>query len=287
MSAILGKATAPFCSPITATANTVRNPSAVGYQNKPVVGGVYNMNVGTFLTIGKAKADMTFGDIKASMDFLFGQDTIMTLTPNGGRTGDIMTYLTEEEAATFEIPGLHGGWYDYDYVNYEWSGDCPIPEEKCFNNVKLPFGTMYVVQGTEGATIDYAGEVLNAAHQFTIVGGQYNMIGNATPVDIKMGDVVADINFLFGQDTIMTLTPNGGRTGDIMTYLTAEEAATFEIPGLHAGWYDYNYVNYEWTGDCPIPEDKCFNTMNVPAGYGFIAQGTEGSIVEIPSPLAD
>ena len=112
------------------------------------------MNVGTFLAIGKAKADMTFGDIKASMDFLFGQDNIMTLTPNGGRTGDIMTYLTEEEAASFEIPGLHGGWYDYNYIDSEWTGDCPIPEEKCFNSMNVPAGYGFIAQGTEGSIIE-------------------------------------------------------------------------------------------------------------------------------------
>ena len=245
------------------------------------------MNVGTFLAIGKAKADMTFGDISANQDFLFGGNTIMTLTTNGGRTGDIVTYLTQEEADSYEIPGLKAGWYDNDYVNNGWGWSEPIPDEYCFNNKSLPYGTMVIVQGAEGALINYAGEVLPANHQFVINGGEYNMIGNATPVDLVMGDIVANQDFLFGGNTVMTLTTNGGRTGDIMTYLTKEEADSYEIPGLKAGWYDNDYVNNGWGWSEPIPDEYCFNTLPIPAGYGFIAQGADGAIIELPSPLAD
>ena len=263
------------------------SPAAVGYQNKAVEGGVYNMNVGTFLAVGKAKADMTFGDIKASRSFLFGGNNLMTLTTNGGRTGNIMTYLTAEEAEEYGIEGLLPGWYDMDYVNNDWDWENPIPADKCFNNVKLPYGTMFVIQGSDGATIDYAGEVLSHAHQFVIVGGEYNMIGNATPVDLKMSDFVASRTFLFGGNNVMTLTPNGGRTGDIMTYLTAEEASEYGIEGLLPGWYDMDYVNNDWDWENPIPADKCFNNLPIPAGYGFIAQGSDGATIELPSPLAD
>ena len=102
------------------------SPAAVGYQNKSVVGSQYNMNVGTFLACGKAKADMTFGDITANRDFAFGSDTIMTLTTIG-RTGDIITYLTAEEASEYGIEGLKPGWYSQYYVNNEWDWENPIP----------------------------------------------------------------------------------------------------------------------------------------------------------------
>ena len=263
----------------------VSSANVVGYQNKEVKGGQYNMNVGTFLACGKAKADMTFGDITANRDFAFGSDTIMTLTTLG-RTGDIITYLTAEEASEYGIEGLKAGWYSQYYVNNEWDWENPIPDEQCWNNKKLPYGTMVIVQGNEGANINYAGEVLSENHQFEIVGGQYNMIGNATPVDLVMGDITANRDFAFGSDTIMTLTTIG-RTGDIITYLTAEEASEYGIEGLKPGWYSQYYVNNEWDWENPIPNDQCFNTMPVPSGYGFIAQGNDGAIVEIPTPLAD
>ena len=112
------------------------------------------MNVGTFLAIGKAKADMTFGDITANRDFLFGGNTIMTLTTDGGRTGDIVTYLTAEEAEEYGITGLKAGWYDNYYVNNEWSWEDPIPEEKCFNKLPIPAGYGFVAQGSDGAIIE-------------------------------------------------------------------------------------------------------------------------------------
>ena len=243
------------------------------------------MNVGTFLACGKAKADMTFGDIKASRDFEFASSNIMTLTPNGGRTGDVVTYVTAEEAAEY-CQDLKPGWYDLNYVNQEWDWESPIPDEYAFNGKSLPFGTMVIVQGNDGATIDYAGEVLNENHQFEIIGGQYNMIGNATPVDLTLKDFVASRSFEFASSNIMTLTPNGGRTGDVVTYVTAEEAVEY-CQDLKPGWYDLNYVNQEWDWESPIPDDYCFNAMPIPAGYGFIAQGNDGATIELPSPLAD
>ena len=245
------------------------------------------MTCSTFLKIGKAKSEMTFGDITANRDFAFCSDTIMTLQPAGGRTGNIITYLTAEEAEEIAIPGLTAGWYDNEYMNSGWDWESEIPNEYKFNNKSLPFGTMVVVQGTDGANVNYAGEVVNQNHQFEIIGGQFNMIGNCMPVDIIMGDITANRDFAFCSDTIMTLQPAGGRTGNIITYLTAEEAEEIAIPGLTAGWYDNEYMNSGWDWESEIPAEYKFNNLPIPAGYGFIAQGTDGAIVEIPSPLAD
>ena len=243
------------------------------------------MNVGTFLACGKAKADMTFGDISAERDFLFTQDNLMTLT-TVGRTGDIVTYLTQEEADEYGIEGLKAGWYDMDYVNNGWDWESVIPAEYCWNNKKLPYGTMVIMQGSDGAKINYAGEVLPKNHQFEIVGGQYNMVGNATPVDLTLGDIVASRDFLFTQDNLMTLT-TVGRTGNVLTYLTKEEADEYGIEGLKAGLYDLDYVNNGWDWESVIPEDQCFNKLPIPAGYGFIAQGSDGATIELPTPFAD
>ena len=116
--------------------------------------------------------------------------------------------------------------------------------------------------------------------------GTFLAIGKAK-ADMTFGDITANRDFAFGSDTIMTLTTNGGRTGDIITYLTAEEASEYGIEGLKPGWYSQYYVNNEWDWENPIPNEQCFNSMPVPAGYGFIAQGNDGAIVEIPTPLAD
>ena len=239
------------------------------------------MFVGTFLACGKAKADMTFGDITAGNGFLFVDDTLMTLTTNGGRTGDIVTYLSVEESESY---GIAPGWYDKAYLNEVWDWESPIPEEYIFTNKKLPYGTMVIIQGNGGATVNYSGEVVPENHKFVINGGQYNMIGNAMPVDMKLGDIVAGDGFLFVDDTIMTLTPNGGRTGYILTYVSAEEAESY---GIDPGWYDKQYVNEVWDWESPIPAEYFFNNLNIPAGYGFIAQGNDGATIEIPSPLAD
>lgn len=237
------------------------------------------MCVGTFKACNKSKADMTYGDIKAANGFVFVDDILMTLT-SVGRTGDVVTYLSEEESSAY---GIKAGWYDKNYLNEVWDWESPIPDEFCFTNKKLPFGTMFIVQGTEGATVNFAGEVIGENHQYEILGGQYNMIGNATPADLVLGDISASNGFVFVDDIIMTLT-NVGRTGDVLTFLSADESSSY---GIAPGWYDKNYLNEVWDWESPIPEEYIFNKLPIPAGYGFIAQGTEGAIVEIPSPLAD
>jgi hypothetical protein len=266
-------------------AMAIESANVVGYQNKGITEGEYNMHCSTFLPVGKAATAAVLGDFTANLEFGFGSGNVMTLTPNGGRTGSVYTYLTTEEAEEYGIEGLTAGWYDYNYVNEEWSWQEPIPAEKCGNNMSLPYGTMFIVQAADGAQITYNGQVLSENYSFAINEGEYNMLGNATPVDLTLGDFTTNLEFGFGSGNVMTLTPNGGRTGSVYTYLTAEEAEEYGIEGLLPGWYDYNYVNDEWSWQEPIPEEKCGNSLPIPAGYGFVVQAADGAVLELPKAL--
>ena len=243
------------------------------------------MHCSTFLPVAKDAKEAVLGDFTANREFGFGSGNVMTLTANGGRTGKVYTYLTAEEAAEYGIEGLTAGWYDYNYVNDEWSWETPIPAEKCGNNLPLPYGTMFIVQAANGAAITYNGQVLDQNYSFSIIEGEYNMLGNATPVDLTLGDFIANRGFGFGSGNVMTLTANGGRTDKMYTYLTEEEAEEYGIEGLLPGWYDYNFVNDEWSWETPIPAEKCGNSLPIPAGYGFIVQAATGAVLELPKAL--
>ena len=263
----------------------VESSNVVGYQAKSVTAGEYNMQCATFLPVSKAATAAVLGDFVANRAFGFGSGNIMTLTANGGRTGYVYTYLTAEEAAEYGIEGLVAGWYEIDYVNQEWDWETPIPAAKCGNSLSLPYGTMFIVQAPDGAAVTYNGQVLDVNYSFSINAGEYNMLGNATPVDLTLGDFTANRDFGFGSGNVMTLTPNGGRTDKVYTYLTAEEAAEYEISGLLPGWYDIDYVNQEWDWASPIPSEKCGNSLPTPAGYGFIVQAPDGAVLELPKAL--
>ena len=257
----------------------VTSANVVGYQNKEVTPNTMNISCSTFQMVGNKVA--TLGDIKANDIFAFAEDTLQLLTGTGGTLAQY-TYCNASWAAEFESLGLKEGWYDYDDINnWDWESTAPA----CKNSVELPFGTMFILQsGYEGAALIYAGQVLDADKEFEIVPGTMNMLGNATPVDLTLGDIPANDIFAFAEDTLQTLTGTGGTLGQY-TYCNASWAAEFESLGLKIGWYDYEEIN-NWDWESTAPESK--NSLPIPAGYGFIIQsGYDGASITIPSPLAD
>ena len=278
MSAILGKVTALFCSGRYCFTARFHKQAAVGYQNKELTSGEYNCLSATFLPVGKDGKDMKLGEVTASADFAFGADTVMFLAANGA-TEATFTYVGEEEAKSYNTAP---GWYDYNYVmGEEWDWSSQIPEPYQGNNVDLPYGMMVIVQAsTSDATINYAGEVLAVNKQFELVSGEYNMLGNATPVDITLGDISAGNGFGFGSDTIMFLAANGA-TKSTWTFVGEEEAKSYNTA---PGWYDYNYVmGEEWDWGSQIPEPYQGNGIELDAGDGFIVQASvDKSYIELP-----
>ena len=259
----------------------VTSANVVGYQNKEVTPNTMNISCSTFLPVGTDGSKAVLGDIKANDTFAFAEDNLQLLTGTGGTLAQY-TYCNEEWAAEFESTGLKVGWYDYEEIS-NWDWESTAPESK--NNVELPFGSMFILQsGYEGAALIYAGQVLDADKEFEIVPGTMNMLGNATPVDLTLGDIKANDTFAFAEDNLQTLTGTGGTLAQY-TYCNEAWAAEFESTGLKVGWYDYEEIS-NWDWESTAPESK--NSLPIPSGYGFIIQsGYEGAGIIIPSPLAD
>lgn len=245
----------------------LESANVVGYQEKEANVGVYNCLAATFLPVGVDGSVMTLGEIKATDEFAFGEDTIMTLTGGGG-TDKTYTYCNAIYAADF---GIEEGWYLYSDVN-NWDGETTLAKQ---NSTTLPYGTMVILQtGYQGSGLIFAGQVLDENKKFTCTSGVYNMLGNATPVDRTLGDIAGDDNFAFGEDTLMTLTAGGG-TDKTYTYCNETYAADF---GVAVGWYSYQDVN-NWDGEASL---KSYNADPIPAGFGFIVQTGYGAGIIIP-----
>ncbi len=244
-----------------------------------------NFECATFLPVDKADTAMVLGDLKANDTFMFTADTIQTLTDGGAKLA-MYTYCSEQAIIDLvDDYGLQVGWYDYDELNnWDWT-PATVPALK--NDVALPYGTMYVLQsGNEGAALIYSGKVLSEDKEFIVESRVMNMLGNATPVDITLGDITANDKFAFALDTLQLLTDGGG-TKAMYTYLgtAAIEEFGYAVYGLKEGWYDFNEINYEWDWTAAtVPAQK--NDVPIPAGYGFIVQsGSESAGITIPAAL--
>ena len=257
----------------------VTSANVVGYLNNEVTPNTMNISCATFRPVGDEAA--VLGDLKANDTFAFLQDTVQTLNGNGG-TEAMYTYLSETAAVAYEMYGLRAGWYDYnELLAWDWVSEPPAQK----NTDSLPYGKMFIIQsGYEGAALVYSGEVIPAAKEFMIIPNTMNMLGNATPVDLVLGDIACNDTFAFLQDTVQTLNGNGG-TKAMYTYLNETAAVAYEMYGLRVGWYDYNeLLAWDWVSEAPAQK----NDVEIPAGYGFIVQsGYDGAGIIIPSPLAD
>jgi len=246
----------------------LESANVVGFQDKEITTGQWNCMTATFLPTGAAGTSMTLGDIKANDTFAFGDDTLQTLNGNGGTLGQY-TYCNEAMAEEF---GFDVGWYNYEDVS-NWDGESALVS--C-NNVSLPWGTMVIIQSSyEGAGLVYAGEVLAENKELSITTGEWNMLGNATPVDLTLGDIAANDTFAFGDDTLQTLNGNGGTLGQY-TYCNEAMAAEF---GFDVGWYNYEDVS-NWDGESQLANQ---NSLPIPSGYGFVLQSSyEGAAIILP-----
>ena len=256
----------------------------VGYENKAIdTSKTLNAMCATFSTVVR---EAVMGDITANATFAFGSDTVQIINPANGATLKTMTYLTAEEGTSYNCAA---GWYDNDFVNGdEWDWSSQIPSEYSYNNYALPFGSMFIVSsGNTGSKLNYAGEVMTETKRFTIDTTKVlNFLGNATPIDRTFADITANSTFAFGSDTIQILNPANGATLKTMTYLTAEEGASYNCA---PGWYDNDFVNGdEWDWSSQIPEKYSYNGDSCASGFGFIvSSGNDGAYLEIPGALVD
>ena len=142
----------------------------------PVNSSGYNFIIPTFVDVGANEATYDLSNIKIVGGY------------GDGTTEMIIGY--DKDAC------LSG-------VDYYWNTAIDTimgPEEDCWvtemmgdtkaENVKISAGMgLYLMLGTDGATIQYAGQVSDSEIIVQNLVAGYNMVGNATPVEIDLNDV--------------------------------------------------------------------------------------------------
>ena len=263
----------------------VESANVVGYQNVTNTASQKCYNGSTFYKIAEGK--LTLGEVGVDAKFSACSDTLTILNQYGGIKGmyyyvdqaniDIMKdYFVDSSKAVV-------GWYDADlYDNWDWESDLPNA-----NSETLEDGEAVMLQvGVDGAAIVVSGGVDTEDINLECDAGKKSFRCNCTPVDITLGDIVANSAFSACSDTLTILNQYGG----IKNMYYYVDQANIDIMKDYfvdsskavVGWYDADlYDNWDWESDLPNA-----NAVAVPSASGFMIQvGTNKAGVIIPSAL--
>ena len=251
--------TAAFCAAVT-FAEGVESANIVGYQNTtPVNSSGYNFIIPTFVDVGANEAVYDLNNIK-----IVGGD-------GSGMTEMIIGY--DDEAC---LSGVDYYWNSAADTIMGPAEDCWVTEvmgETKAENVKLPAGTgLYLMLGTEGATVQYAGQVSASAVVVQNLVPGYNMVGNASPVEIDLNDM----KIIDGDGS--------GMTEMIIGY--DDEAC---LSGIDYYWNSEADTIMGPAEDCWVTEvmgETKAEGIKLQPGEGvYLMLGTEGAKLSIPSAL--
>ena len=268
-------ATLAVAATATVAMADVVSSSVVGYQNKGFDNAQYNITAATFVPVSGDKDAMTLGDFVPNEDFVSSAITFMTpggATPRvafgGKQVAARYVYWTAEDGAEDGA-----GWY------LEADEDATVNQ----NAVNVPFGNGILLyrDGSEAnAELTYSGAVNTEPVTRGFTTAQYNICGNCSPVDITLGDITVNNEFVSSAITFMTqggATPRvdfgGKQVAARYVYWTAEDGAEDG-----AGWY------LEADEDATVNQ----NSLPIAAGQGFLVyrDGSESkATITIPSAL--
>lgn len=174
-----------------------------------------SMRTATFKAMS---GDYKIADIKVS-DTVGGggNDTAQKINADGS-WGQLYYYLTK--AGTGWVPD---GWYKDDY------GGEPVTDEDV-----LSVGEAMIFSSVADFTVTFAGQVITGMPQVTVPSGS-SIIGNPSPVSVKIGSIVVDGVAGGGNDTAQKINADG-TWGTLYYYLT--KSGTGWVPD---GWYKDDY----------------------------------------------
>ena len=188
------------------TAAMAVESSVVGYQNVDVPTG-YSMRTVTFKAIA---GDYKISDIVVEGAAGAGGENGQLVNADG-TWGNAYYYLTEEEAF------VTTGWYK-DAIGAE-----PVTDEDV-----LTVGQAFFFASDSDCTLTYAGQVI--AQPTVDVPAGYSMIGNPSPVAVKLSEITVEGAAGAGAENGQLVNADG-TWGNAYYYLTEEEAF------VTTGWY--------------------------------------------------
>lgn len=231
----------------------------VGYQNAALPRSGYNHAAATFIPVSGDKDKMTLGNIKPNEDFISSKICFLTATGATAKSDLGGKKVASEFVYWFEAdePADGEGWY--------LAEDEETTQN--MNSVELPFGDGFMVQrmGDEpDAAFVHAGQVCTEPITKGFPRSGYNARGNCSPVNLKLGDITVNEEFISSKICFFTETGATKKVDFGGKKVAAEYVYWFEAdePANGPGWY--------------LAEDEETtvnqNGIDILAGEGFMVQ---------------
>ena len=190
-----------------------------------------------------------------------------------GEVSAMFWYVTEADYQ--DVGASAPGWYLQDDGGFEYP----------MNDYVIPYGTGFLIDcSDDAAQIVYSGEVLKGAQSIALASGEYNMTGNATPQEQKMGDFVLNNAASMGSVVMLVAAdgstpyiehPELGEVSAMFWYVT--EADYQDVGASVPGWYLQDDGGFEYP----------MNDYPIPAGMGFLIDCSDDDAqLVMPSVLA-
>ena len=261
-----------------ATDTGVVSSDVVGYQNKTVVGSGVTWALSTFKQIDKGLTAQTLSSFAIPTDqgFLSGDSIVLEIYDETGSLEGAYSFVDADNAAGYGLS--YTGWYPLEKMQ-NWEA----LDDDCANDVVVPYGKGVIIVSAEADTaLTFAGQVIGEAQTFDVVGGGVTWTGNATPVDLTLGDLAipTDQGFLSGDSIVLEIYDETGSLEGAYSFVDADNAAGYGLS--YTGWYPLEKMqNWEATD-----EDCANTTVQVPAGKMVIIVSAEGdTTLTLPNPM--
>ena len=238
----------------------MESANIVGYQSTtPVNSSGYNFIIPTFVDVGANEAVYDLNNIKIVDGYGDGMTEILIGYDDAACLSGI-DYYWNSEADTIMGP----------------AEDCWVTEmmgETKAENVTIPLGTgLYLSLGTDGAKVQYAGQVYGSAVTVQNLVAGYNMVGNSTPVEIDLNDLKIVDGY-----------------GDGMTEIIIGYDAAACLSGIDYYWNSEVDTIMGPAEDCWVTEmmgETKVEGVKLQPGEGiYLNLGTDGAKLTIPSAL--
>ncbi len=251
----------------------------MGYQNQTVAGSGFTWSVSTFQQIGKELEAQTLGSFALPTDenFLSGDSIILEVYGTDGALEGSYSFVDEGNAATYGLTST--GWYPLEKMQ-NWEAT----DEDLSNDVVIPFGKgVIITSGEADTTLTFAGQVVAEAKSYTVAGSGFTWIGNATPVDLTLGDfaIPTDEGFLSGDSIILEFYGTDGALEGSYSFVDEGNAATYGL--ANTGWYPLEKMqNWEAT------DEDLSNSVQIPSGkMVIITSGEADTTLTLPNPMGN
>lgn len=251
---------------------------AVGYQNHTLLGnGGINWMVATLQDMKNTLEEQTLGSFLIPTDesFMSGDSIILEIYGTDGKLKGEYSFCDEVNCGNYGL--TNPGWYPYGKMMY-WEAT----DDDLSNDIIVPFGSGVIITSSEANTkVTFAGQVLGEKTYALLGNGGINWVGNATPVDLELGDlgIPTDESFMSGDSIILEIYGTDGKLKGEYSFCDEVNCGNYGL--TNPGWYPYEKMMYWEATD----DDLC-NTVPLASGQLVIITSSEAdTTLTLPDPI--